>query len=194
MIFNQISRSGYILRVAFSVCCSWYCAWVVAGGQGNRDRDVHNERHSGDAARGWRLRTPVCGSKRRGVVGRRAGRNAEERLGTQFLDRLPLPQRGWHSLQRRREWTDFPPWPSDQQHPAAGSRDRQGGDRGMFRQQAAWAFPRSSRRFGTIWDHHQSPHSPWTRTSKCNSTHLHLDPWRNSWEVSLADLILADLW
>ncbi len=107
---------------------------IVAGRQGSRDRDVHNEGdYKGDAIRGRGLRTPFRGSKRRGALGGCAASHAEGGTGTQFLDRLSPRHCGWHSLQRRGGWADFPPWSSNQQRIATGSGHRQGGDRHLFR-------------------------------------------------------------
>ncbi len=59
--------------------------------------------------------------------------HSEGGIGTQFLDRLSPRHYGWHSLQRRRGWADFPPRSSNQQRTTTGSGHRQGGDRRLFR-------------------------------------------------------------
>jgi len=128
---NRLVISRVVVEIA-----AWHDMMhaIVAGRQGSGDWDVHNEGDDeGDAIRGRGLRTPFCGSKRRGAVGGCAASDAEGRTSTQFLDRLSLPHCGWHSLQRRREWPDFPPWSSDQQRTANGSGHRHGTDRHLFR-------------------------------------------------------------
>ena len=48
------------------------------------------------------------------------------RDGAEVLDRLPVPDGGWHIVERRSEWAGVPPRPASEQRAELGGGDGHG--------------------------------------------------------------------